>query len=321
MKLLLISLMFSVKIVTSQDEVTETIEDNIVVEEGGSGDIEDVCDDEEGSGEAEAATLLESADYTMSGVSGLTINIGLEWYTDSSVKINCDMEDLTAGDEEDGSGDSSFRASLSSFPSKLFLIKDLGVCNDLGTAVGNDITADALELASVSGPGSASETLSSVTWAEVKESHCMAMLKQNQEASEDDDDGEVVVDRAVAGARQCRRRFSILRPAVASARIFAPINLAAFSLVSVGVTSQYHHLSSPGLIFIDSGAFAISAGIPAVVAAQSSNIDNNNFWDAESVYTAAPFIALAGIYWLTGYPLNFFLARRRRNDNFRRSKI
>ena len=242
MKLKHISLLLLLPFVIAQEESTETIEDNIIFEEEiGSGD--EICDEGSGSGEdvPDVVTdVLERATYTMTGSSGLNINIALEKMSDDTVRMVCEMEDT--GVVEDGSGEAEFRAS--SFPSKLYLIRDVAVCSDLATAVGNDITTDALELATVSGTGSASETLS-VSWSEVSQSNCLAMLKQNPATTSDDETEEVVIEYRALRRSQCRRTKSILTVAPPT-RIFTSLNLAAYSLVSIGITSkikQQHFIS------------------------------------------------------------------------------
>ena len=172
----------------------------------------------------------------MTGSSGLNIDISLQRMSDNSVQMVCNMQQTASDDAEvEGSGESRLSSSSSSFPSDLYLIKDVAVCNDLATAVGNDITTEAIKLAQVAGTGEATEAVA-VTWSEVSASNCMAMLKQKPA---DEDDAEVIIEfRGSRTPRQvCRRRDSILTPYLNS-RAFASLNLAGFALVSAGVTSK-----------------------------------------------------------------------------------
>ena len=103
------------------------------------------------------------------------------------------------------------------------------MCNDMASAVGNDINTPAIELAKVSGPGHAAALLSGVTWTDVRQSTCMALLREAPE-----DVSGVIVDRSY---RSCRRSGILTLPLSSTARIFGSLNLAAFALVGVGVTS------------------------------------------------------------------------------------
>merc|ERR1719468_1381628 len=129
-----------------------TIEDNFVIEGSGenyeqSGD--DFCSEGSGSGEEEVLSVLQSALYSMSA-SDLIIDISLQRMSDDSVTMVCNVAE-TEGEDVEGSGGVA-RASASNFPAKLFLIRDVAVCSDLSSAVGNDITTSAIELATVTGP-------------------------------------------------------------------------------------------------------------------------------------------------------------------------
>ena len=102
-----------------------------------------ICiDDVPGSGEQEDKpdlSVTASASYTMTGSSGLNIDISLQRMSDNSVQMVCNMQETVSDDPEvEGSGESRLSSS-SSFPSDLYLIKDIAVCNDLATAVGKDI--------------------------------------------------------------------------------------------------------------------------------------------------------------------------------------
>ena len=181
--------------------------------------------------------MSQTASYSMSA-SDLIIEIALQRMSDGSVTMVCNVEESEAGGEE-GSG--ATRASSSSFPAKLYLIRDVAVCSDLSSAVGNDITTSAIELGTVTGPVHDIAPVP-VTWDEVRQSNCVAMLKSSPVTEEEAGSGvqeeAVIVEFRALAPRDCRRRKSglILPNRVAGTRTFAALSLAGFSLVAVGVT-------------------------------------------------------------------------------------
>ena len=179
--------------------------------------------------------MLQSASYSMSA-SDLIIDISLQRMSDDSVTMVCNVAE-TEGNDVEGSG--ATRAASSSFPAKLFLIRDVAVCADLSSAVGNDISTSAIELATVPGPVTDTAPIS-VTWDEVRQSNCVAMLKTSPvtEAEGSGEEEEVIIEFRALTPRDCRRRGSglILPNRLAGTRTFAVLNLAGFSLVAVGVT-------------------------------------------------------------------------------------
>ena len=181
-------------------------------------------------------TVTQTATYGMvtPGSAALSVEIQLQRRSDEGVQLLCGIKQEPA----EGSGAA---AEPELFPASLYLIRDEAVCGDLATAVGNDITTSAVLLAGVAGPGTATEQLA-VTWAEVRQGNCIALLRQQQQQQVE----EEVEGSGGAGRRSprqqssCgRRRASILTVAASPAtRSFTALNLAAFSLVSVGVTSS-----------------------------------------------------------------------------------
>ena len=241
------------------EDYTDIIEDNFVIEgEDSQGSGDDFCSEgsgitginrskilfkylslSSGSGEEETLSVSQTAAYSMSA-SDLVIEISLQRMSDGSVTMVCNVEETEAGDEE-GSGQ-TIRASSSSFPAKLYLIRDVAVCSDLSSAVGNDITTSAIELGTVTGPLHDIAPVP-VTWDEVRQSNCVAMLKSSPVTEEEEGSGvqeeeAVIVEFRALAPRDCRRRKSglILPNRVAGTRTFAALSLAGFSLVAVGVT-------------------------------------------------------------------------------------
>ena len=182
--------------------------------------------------------MTQSASYSMSA-SDLIIEISLQRMSDDSVTMVCNVAEIE-GDDVEGSG--AARASTSSFPAKLFLIRDVAVCADLSSAVGNDISTNAIELATVPGPVTDTAPIA-VTWDEVRQSNCVAMLKTSpvtQEEGSGSGEEEVIVGFRTLAPRDCRRRRSglILPNTLPGTRTFSVLNLAGFSLVAVGVTGH-----------------------------------------------------------------------------------
>ena len=186
-----------------------------------------------GSGEEPAVTVTQTATYGMvtPGSAALSVEIQLQRRSDEGVQLLCGIKQEPA----EGSGAA---AEPELFPASLYLIRDEAVCGDLATAVGNDITTSAVLLAGVAGPGTATEQLA-VTWAEVRQGNCIALLRQQQQQVEEEGSGGAE-RRSPRQQSSCgRRRASILTVAASPAtRSFTALNLAAFSLVSVGVTSS-----------------------------------------------------------------------------------
>ena len=185
--------------------------------------------------------MSQTASYSMTAGSGLNIEISLQRMSDDSVQMICNVAE-TEVDDVEGSGAS--RSSASNFPAKLFLLRDEAVCADLTSAVGNDITTNAIELATVPGPVSDTAPVS-VTWEEVAQSNCVAMLKSSPVTEEEEEIGSGEEEGVIIGfrsltPRDCRRRRTglILPNRIAGTRTFAGLNLAGFSLVAVGVTGQ-----------------------------------------------------------------------------------
>ena len=179
-------------------------------------------------------TVTQTATYGMvtPGSAALSVEIQLQRRSDEGVQLLCGIKQEPA----EGSGAA---AEPELFPASLYLIRDEAVCGDLATAVGNDITTSAVLLAGVAGPGTATEQLA-VTWAEVRQGNCIALLRQQQQEGEEEEGSGGGGRRTPRQQSSCgRRRASILTVAASPAtRSFTALNLAAFSLVSVGVTSS-----------------------------------------------------------------------------------
>ena len=316
--------------------VDETLEDNFILdgdhdgdEDEFSGSGDDFCSESSGgSGEEEEesqAYSVQSAIYAMTtgGEVGLDIEITLQRMSDSSVEMLCKMKESEALVE--GSGE--VLDSLDNFPATIYLIRDLAVCADLGTAVGNDITTSALKLVDVSGPGEDVETLG-VSWTEVSQTSCMAILRAGPDTEDVSTEDAVVVESRLAGLARprCERRKKNILQVPAPTRVFASLNLASFALVSVGVTGETRQTRvniQPLYLSLSllPGAFTVAAAAPAVQNFINNNNNNNNNNGAELavsnfLITISPIALLVGYYYLS--TRGAFL--RRKFDNFSRSK-
>ena len=120
--------------------VENDVEDDYEDSGSGSGDGDDFCELGSGDEEEDLSGIAETVPYSMASSNNLDIELSLLHMVDDSVKIDCDVKKIY---QEVSSSDA--------FPANLYLIKDVAVCNDLATAVGNDITADVVDLGIVSG--------------------------------------------------------------------------------------------------------------------------------------------------------------------------
>ena len=320
MNILRLALLLLNILLSARADQLDTLEDNIVIEDfdqfSGSGD--EVCDDGSGSGEESEAYSVESAEYSMttSGTVGLDIDISLQRMSDSSVQMVCKMKRTELLKEVEGSGAAADTSDV--FPASIYLIRDIAVCADLATAVGNDITTSALKLVDVSGPGEDVERLE-VSWDLIRQTHCMAVLRESGEGS--GDEAVVVEARLSLPGPRCVRREKMLVSSP-STRTFTSINLASFALISLGVTGQpplthlipYHSLSL--------GAFTVAAASPAVQNFINNNNNNNNNLGAEQA-VASFFLTVTPAALLLGYYYVFTrrASLKRKFDNFSRSKI
>ena len=119
-------------------------------------------------------------------------------------------------------------------PATVFLIESETACSDMATAVESGLHVNALPLAEITGFGSDEETIG-VTWEDVKRGNCLAILKPLPLS----DEIPAIVDQKaiVAKAPRQQRNGRILRT-VGLARTFGAINLASFTVLSVGVTGK-----------------------------------------------------------------------------------
>ena len=171
----------------------------------------------------------------MVAASGLAVDISLMHMYDGAVRMSCSMKEA-----EDGSGGGT--ADL--LPAEIYLIRDEATCNDLATAVGNEVNTEAVKLGDVTGLGEAVEKIPSVEWSEVRSTACLAVLKASG-------------SRAAAAESRCPARSrSILVPALRG-RVFGTLNLATYTLVGVGVASN---LSVPPLQMFDSVSDSFISG-------------------------------------------------------------
>ena len=242
-----------------------------VGEEEGSGDF----NEEEASGEDICETsdedknfAVEIATYTMttSADIGMDIEIQLHRMSDSSIEMLCKMQekmikdDLEVNDtvETTTEPDETTRTK-SILPATIYLIQNSGVCSDISSAISNNIVANVLELAQVTGTGEAKEKLAGVTWEDIKQSQCIALLQQKDTSDGVEAVGDITTTAATNEAAittigpeevitiqrrdlrrrtpRCIRRRSILQSSRLG-RVFTSISLASYALVSVGVTGQ-----------------------------------------------------------------------------------
>lgn len=322
---------------------------SVFIEEEGS--AEDVCE----SDEEDEDTPQEIATYTMttSNEVGMDIEIQLQRMADGSVQMLCKMEEkiteedlevnnsvetttaAVSGEETTTTDSASQRKVRAVLPATIYMIKDSGVCSDISSAIANDIAANVLELAKITGTGEATEKLPGVTWDDIKQSQCIALLKQKEASDgaeavgdvttlasvtaeeavittiESVGSGEVTTQEPAASRTylrrrtpKCIRRRSILQSS-SLGRVFTSLSLASYALVSVGFT----------------GAFAVAAVAAQASSSSSSSSSSNTKTDVSFynqnvtlIFTLGAGVLLVGYY--------YFLTRsgffRRRFSDIRR---
>ena len=142
----------------------------------------------------------------------------------------------------------SFRDSISG--GTIYLIADTVACNDISTAIAEGYTVEALPLADVTGVGDAVGFLN-VEWADIKKGSCLAILKEAEAvattlAPEEESSIETAEEETTDVPRRRKKRMfssSVLRTE-GLPRVFTAINLATFSVLSVGVTGAQGWLQS-----------------------------------------------------------------------------
>ena len=142
----------------------------------------------------------------------------------------------------------SFRDSISG--GTIYLIADTVACNDISTAIAEGYTVEALPLADVTGVGDAVGFLN-VEWADIKKGSCLAILKEAEAvattlAPEEETSIETAEEETTDVPRRRKKRMfssSVLRTE-GLPRVFTAINLATFSVLSVGVTGAQGWLQS-----------------------------------------------------------------------------
>ena len=275
-------------VVTTEDaaDVTEslseeTTEEEVDVADGGEVVIEaDEEEEEDGEVEEEEATVVKSAQYTMStdAALGLEIEIVLEHLSNDKVRMVCEMEEKEDTSEESDSAtettlapaaEDNDAAEASGFEDSeaesegsgaleevaeagsgggskaitgdsisggtIYLIADRVACADIAAAVTEGSTVEALPLADITGVGDAIGFLD-VAWSDIARGSCLAILKEDPQATTvapEEEETTLSLPR-----RRKMRMFSggnVLRTE-GLPRVFTAINLATFSVLSVGVT-------------------------------------------------------------------------------------
>ena len=259
----------------------ETTEEEVDVADGGEVVIEaDEEEEEDGEVEEEEATVVKSAQYTMStdAALGLEIEIVLEHLSNDKVRMVCEMEEKEDTSEESDSAtettlapaaEDNDAAEASGFEDSeaesegsgaleevaeagsgggskaitgdsisggtIYLIADRVACADIAAAVTEGSTVEALPLADITGVGDAIGFLD-VAWSDIARGSCLAILKEDAQATTvapEEEETTLSLPR-----RRKKRMFSggnVLRTE-GLPRVFTAINLATFSVLSVGVT-------------------------------------------------------------------------------------
>ena len=274
-------------VATTEDaaEVTEslseeTTEEEVEVADGGEVVIEADEEEEEDGEVEEEATVVKSAQYTMStdAALGLEIEIVLEHLSNDKVRMVCEMEEKEDTSEESDSAtettlapaaEDNDAAEASGFEDSeaesegsgaleevaeagsgggskaitgdsisggtIYLIADRVACADIAAAVTEGSTVEALPLADITGVGDAIGFLD-VAWSDIARGSCLAILKEDPQATTVAPEEE---ETTLSPPRRRKKRMfsggNVLRTE-GLPRVFTAINLATFSVLSVGVT-------------------------------------------------------------------------------------
>jgi len=267
-------------------------------------DEEDEEEEEEEVYVVKSASYTMSTDATL----GLEIDITLEHLSNDNVRMVCEMEEKEETTEEVGESETtltpaaeetteigateapegesedttdivesvteavteSFRDSITG--GTIYIIADTVACNDLTTAIAEGYTVEALPLADVTGVGDAIGFLD-VEWADIKKGSCLAILKEAADATTLPPEEETTTETGEEERRVLPRKKRMFSSNVLRTeglpRVFTAINLATFSVLSVGVT----------------GAFAAAAVVSQASSSSSSSSSSSNgssitFWSA-----------------------------------------
>ena len=202
-------------------------------------------------------------------------------------------------------------------PATVFLIESQTACSDLATAVESGLHVNALPLAEITGIGSDEDTIG-VTWEDVKRGKCLAILKPLPSPLTDKIPS-AVDQKAIAVKVLRQRRNGRILKTIGLARTFGAINLASFTVLSVGVTgkivlarlqySQKRTMHSCITDILDIGVAAAAVVTSAAYAASSSSSSSSpssgfsqTFWSANGPILAvgAGVVAVVGLaYYLT----------------------
>ena len=224
---------------TMSTDATLGLEIDIVLEHLSNDKVRMVCEMEEKEATTEEVDpASDESETTSTPASEETAEVGATEAPEGESEDTTEIaETVTEAVTE------SFRASITG--GTIYLLADTVACNDLTTAIAEGYTVEALALADVTGVGDAIGFLD-VEWADIKKGSCLAILKEAADATaaEEETTTEAAEEETTDVPRRRKKRMfssNVLRTE-GLPRVFTAINLATFSVLSVGVTGA---LGSP----------------------------------------------------------------------------
>ena len=220
---------------TMSTDATLGLEIDITLEHLSNDNVRMVCEMEEKEATTEEVDpASDESETTSTPASEETTEIGATEAPEGESEDTTDIvESVTEAVTE------SFRDSITG--GTIYIIADTVACNDLTTAIAEGYTVEALPLADVTGVGDAIGFLD-VEWADIKKGSCLAILKEAADATtlaaEEETTTEAVEEETTDVPRRRKKRMfssNVLRTE-GLPRVFTAINLATFSVLSVGVT-------------------------------------------------------------------------------------
>ena len=218
---------------TMSTDATLGLEIDIVLEHLSNDKVRMVCEMEEKEATTEEVDpASDESETTSTPASEETAEVGATEAPEGESEDTTEIaETVTEAVTE------SFRASITG--GTIYLLADTVACNDLTTAIAEGYTVEALALADVTGVGDAIGFLD-VEWADIKKGSCLAILKEAADATaaEEETTTEAAEEETTDVPRRRKKRMfssNVLRTE-GLPRVFTAINLATFSVLSVGVT-------------------------------------------------------------------------------------
>jgi len=278
---------------TMSTDATLGLEIDIVLEHLSNDKVRMVCEMEEKEATTEEVDpASDESETTSTPASEETAEVGATEAPEGESEDTTEIaETVTEAVTE------SFRASITG--GTIYLLADTVACNDLTTAIAEGYTVEALPLADVTGVGDAIGFLD-VEWADIKKGSCLAILKEAADATtlaaEEETTTEAAEEETTDVPRRRKKRMfssNVLRTE-GLPRVFTAINLATFSVLSVGVT----------------GAFAVAAVVSQASSSSSSSSSSSTSGSSITLWSANEQLIYGTLGVLGLFAAAYYFSRR-----------